>query len=544
MAELYFGGDIITMERETDNPEAVLITSGKIVYVGALAEAKRIAAKLKGENLTEIDLKGHTLMPSFIDPHGHISLVAQFSSFCDLSECTTFEEIVHTLMMYKEENTISSDGIILGNGYDHNFLAEQEHPTKQVLDRVSAEIPIYIFHTSGHMGVANSALLELAAVTKETPNPQGGMFGRDAEGNPNGYIEETSAIAKVVTAAYTRIKGDFVQQMLDAQQIYLQNGITTVQDGASGYQTLEGLTAIAKNHLYKIDVISYVMTDDFEKAVEDYGTYFQQYQGRFKIGGAKIVLDGSPQGKSAWLLEPYEGESEYCGYPTHRTDEVIAATEAAVKGRYQLLAHCNGDAASEQFISSYAHAVKGAERMGESIEEIMDLRPVMIHCQTVREEQLDRMKELNMIPSIFVAHTYYWGDVHLKNLGAVRGARISPVKSALDRGLVYNFHQDPPVLQPNIMQTVWCAVNRQTRSGRPIGPEQCIGVYDALKGVTINGAYAYHEEEQKGSLSVGKLADMVVLDQNPLKIDKMQIRGIRVLETLKEGESVWVGDVV
>lgn len=129
----------------------------------------------------------------------------------------------------------------------------------------------------------------------------------------------------------------------------------------------------------------------------------------------------------------------------------------------------------------------------------------MIHCQTVRDYQLDRMVKLNMIPSIFVAHTYYWGDIHLKNLGPVRGANISPVKSALERGLVYNFHQDPPVVKPDMMNTVWCAVNRLTRTGQPIGQNQCIDVYDALKGVTINGAYEYHEEDKKGSLKAGEV---------------------------------------
>lgn len=164
----------------------------------------------------------------------------------------------------------------------------------------------------------------------------------------------------------------------------------------------------------------------------------------------------------------------------------------------------------------------------------------MIHCQTVGDDQLDEMKELGMIPSIFVAHTWYWGDVHLKNLGSVRGAHISPARAAMERGLIYNFHQDTPVVEPDMLHTVWCAVNRVTRSGKPIGQEQCIGVYEALKGVTVHGAYAYHEEERKGTLEAGKLADMVILDRNPLKTDKMQIRDIQVLETIKEGKTLYI----
>lgn len=168
-----------------------------------------------------------------------------------------------------------------------------------------------------------------------------------------------------------------------------------------------------------------------------------------------------------------------------------------------------------------------------------ELRPVMIHCQTVRNDQLDKMVELDMIPSIFNAHTYYWGDVHLKNLGQERGSRVSPTKSAFDRGLVVNFHQDAPVVAPDMLHTIWCAVNRITRKGVQIGPEECVSVYDALKAVTINGAYAYFEENEKGSIEQGKLADFVILDQNPLEVDKMKIKDIQVMETIKEGESVF-----
>ena len=547
MAEVYFGGDIITMEQETDHPESLLVSDGKIAFVGALAEAKRMGeelAKIEKKPLVEKDLKGRTLMPSFIDPHGHISMVAQFSSFCNLSECTAFDQIVTALKEYKEKNEITAEGMIVGNGYDHNFLEEQAHPTKAVLDQVSAQIPIFVMHTSGHMGVANSALLQMAGLTDDTPDPEGGRYGRDEAGNLDGYVEETPAMTKVLLTAFPRIKGDYVQQIMNAQQTYLKNGITTIQDGATGYQTMQGLAEIAKNHLLKLDVVSYVMTHELEQTLAVYGDYFQHYQNRLKIGGAKIVLDGSPQGKSAWLSKPYEGETDYCAYPTHPDEDVYEAAKAAVEGKYQLLAHCNGDAASEQYIDCYTRAVEavtgisGAENVSEKSKEL-DLRPVMIHCQTVRDDQLDRMARLRMIPSIFAAHTYYWGDIHLKNLGPVRGAHISPSKAALERGLVYNFHQDPPVVKPDMMHTVWCAVNRITRKGQSIGADQRIGVYDALKGVTINGAYEYHEEKQKGSLRVGKLADLVILDQNPLKKDKMKLATVKVLATIKEGETVY-----
>lgn len=529
MKKLYYGGDIITMEEEQVPVEAVLMEDGKIVFKGTLQAAQKRCTP----DTEQIDLKGKTLMPSFIDPHGHISMVAQFSAFANLSGCRNFNEIVEVLKKYKEDNHIGPEGAVLGCAYDHNFLEEHTHPTKQVLDEVSTDIPVFVFHTSVHMGTANSALLSLAGVTENTKDPQGGKFGRDSKGLLSGYVEETPAVEKILRPLMARIKTDPMKLAVNAQEEYVKYGITTVQDGAVTEPDVALFTAAAETGKLKIDVVSYVMTDSYDAVTQKFAVYNGKYQNRYKIGGAKIVLDGSPQGRSAWLTRPYEGEKSYRGYPTHPDEVVEAACLASVKGGYQLLAHCNGDAASDQFIQSFTKAVEGQEGRKK------DLRPVMIHCQTVRDDQLAQMAELNMIPSIFIAHTYYWGDIHLKNLGLVRGAHISPAKAALQHGLIYNFHQDPPVVHPDMMHTVWCAVNRITRTGQPIGQDQCISVYDALKGITINAAYAYFEENSKGSIREGKLADLVILDANPLKVEKSALRDIKVLCTIKEGDVIY-----
>ena len=533
MQKLYYGGDIVTMREETDAPEAVLVTDGKISYVGELVEARRQC--LPGAE--EIDLEGKTLMPSFIDPHSHIAMLAQYTDFANLGKCTSFKDLAVTLSDWLKEKRLAEGEVLVGYGYDHNFLDEQQHPTKEVLDRVSDTIPVCILHTSGHMCVANSVLLRECGITADTPDPEGGKFGREEDGTPNGYIEEVPAMVKVLIPVFSRVKADFARQLEKAQQIYLKYGITTVQDGSTNASGFQKLAECAKEQVFHLDVVSYVLADDLEKTAEEYPEYYQKYHNRLKIGGAKIILDGSPQGRSAWLRKPYEGEETYCGYPAHTQEETDRWVETAVEKGYQLLAHCNGDAASGQYLAAFE---KAAAKTPENPEKIRALRPVMIHCQTVGDDQLDEMKELGMIPSIFVAHTWYWGDVHLKNLGSVRGAHISPARAAMERGLIYNFHQDTPVVEPDMLHTVWCAVNRVTRSGKPIGQEQCIGVYEALKGVTIHGAYAYHEEERKGTLEAGKLADMVILDRNPLKTDKMQIRDIQVLETIKEGKTLYI----
>lgn len=535
MRKLYYGGDIITMTAKTDAPEAVLVRDDKIEYVGSLDRAQAIA----GAEAEKADLKGKTLMPSFIDSHSHISMYAQFSGFADLSGCTTFDEIVETLNRYKEEKQIGEDGAIVGTGYDHNFLREETHPTRLVLDQVSETIPVCLFHTSGHMAVANTPLLKLAGLTKETQEPKGGHYGRDEAGGLNGYLEEVPALAPVLMKAFSRIKADPIKQLSEVQDIYLKYGITTVQDGGTNREGVEQFLKFAEQGAFKLDVVAYAISG--ENGISDllsaHTDAVGRYENHYKIGGAKIILDGSPQGKTAWLSRPYEGEESYCGYPTHSDETVEKVIKKSLDGGYQILAHCNGDEASEQYIRCFKKALASAGNV------CADTRPVMIHCQTVRDDQLDEMKKIGMLPSIFVAHTYYWGDIHLRNLGPDRGNRISPVKSALECGLKYNFHQDSPVLKPDMMQTIWCAVNRITRKGVKIGKEQRISVFDALKGVTVHAAYAYHEEDKKGTIEAGKLADLVILDKNPLKTDPMELKDIAVEETIKEGKTLYIRNV-
>ena len=486
MKKLYFGGDIITMKQEGDDPEAVVTDGKTIIYVGD----RKGADALEDSEMERIDLKGMTLMPAFIDPHSHFSQVAQSILMCDLSETRSFSDIYETLKDYMEKNSINKQGIIFASGYDHNFLKEGKHPDKTLLDRVSRWVPIYISHASGHMGVANSALLDLVGLTSNTPDPEGGKFGRNTDGTLNGYVEETPALMQILLPALPRMKMDIEKQMELAQEFYLKYGITTVQEGASNGQGVQRLIQYALFGKLQLDVVVYILENEYEQSSAVFKDYVDAYN------------------KDSYVEE---------------------AALNAVKGNYQIIAHCNGDAAAEQFLDSYEKALKQTENPN------MDLRPVMIHCQTIRDDQLDRMKVLKMIPSIFIGHTYYWGDIHLKNLGHDRGSHISPAKSALERGLIYNFHQDTPVTKPDMLHSVWCAVNRITRNGQPIGQDQCISTYDALKGITIHAAYQYHEEDRKGTLEAGKNADMVILDKNPLKVDKKEIKDIRIIQTICKG---------
>ena len=530
MEKLYFNGDIITMEGEGQYVEAVLVADGKIKAAGAYDE---VAAQ-KGADCEIVDLQGKTLMPSFIDAHSHAaSMAPMFASLCDLAPCNNFDEIAAALKKYIEEKQIPAGEMVVGINYDDSFLAEQAHPHRDLLDSVSTEHPIVVMHVSVHMIVANSMALASVNFNEDMAEIPGGEIGRYEDGRLNGYLAEASSYA-LIGGIFASMQQKMAQLWLVAQDMYLSYGITTVQDGGSAPAVVGMMRQFDKAGMVKLDTVVYTSYDpSLPEAMESLKDVHRKYDGHVKLGGIKIVLDGSPQARTAWMTEPYVGTEEY-GVPIKKDEEVEACVKMALDYDAQLLAHCNGDATGDQYLNSVEKMLPLSENPNKE-----NLRFTMIHCQTARKDQIERMAKLNMIPSIFVAHVNYWGDVHMKNFGPARGSRVSPVKEALDAGLVYNFHTDTPVVKPDLLHSVWSAVNRVTRKGQTIGEDLKIGVYDALKGITINAAYSYFEEDSKGSIREGKRADLVVLDANPLKVDPMAIKDIKVLETIKDGVTVY-----
>lgn len=524
---LYYNGDILTMDDTIPYAQAVLTEDGIIRHVGTIEEVLRLA----DETARKIDLQRHTLMPAFLDSHSHVTALAATMRLTSLQGAQDFEEIAARLVRAQHEHPVGPGEWLMGFGYDHNILKERQHPTKDLLDAVSQEVPILISHASGHMGVVNSAGLRLWEIAADTPDPEGGVIGRQEDSQPNGYLEENAFMEysqRVAPPSFGQIANGFLQ----AQQIYLENGITTIQDGKLGAADFELLHKLARQGLLKADVVGYVDlkgSGEVLRRHEELG----EYQNQFRLGGYKLFLDGSPQGKTAWLTEPYEGSRDgYCGYPVYTDEQVQEFLRQALEQRQQILVHCNGDAACEQLL-----------RCMETLQTQTGcdwplLRPVMIHAQLLRENQMQRVKSLGIIPSFFVAHTYHWGDVHLQNLGD-RANRISPAGSAMLHGIPFTFHQDTPVIEPDMMETIWCAVQRTTRQGVRLGEEERIPVAEALKAVTIHAAYQYFEEDNKGSISPGKLADLIVLSENPLRVPLERLRGIQVLKTIKDGECVY-----
>lgn len=523
-ATVYYHGPILTMEADAPMPQAVRVENGRITYVGDLSTAK-------GEGDVELfDLQGHALLPGFIDAHSHIASFASTLGLAALNGVKCFEEIVARLQDFIQKTHPGPDEWVMGFGYDHNDLAEGTHPDKALLDRIGDGRPILITHASGHMGVANSKALELLGITADTPDPPGGRIGRMPHTHtPNGYLEEAAFVQNSARVPAPSMQ-QLVRQFRQAQKVYARYGITTAQEGLVKEMQWSVLKAVAEQDGLFLDVVSYIDLKEHAALLTKEIDSFQTYRHHLRIGGYKMFLDGSPQGRTAWMTTPYQGSSD-CGYPIYTDEQVCQMMRACIDARQQLLVHCNGDAAAQQMIDCY--------RRVTAQSPVRDDRPVMIHAQLVRPDQLQQMAQLHILASFFVAHTYYWGDTHIQNFGLARSQSISPVQSAIQNGVIYTFHQDTPVLPPDMLDTIGCAMARTTRNGTVLGASERVSAYEALKAITINAAYQYHEEHEKGSIRAGKRADLVILEQDPLKASAQEIKQIPILTCIKDGQVIY-----
>ena len=538
---IYFNGKIITVDDKNTIAEAVLVENGKIAKVGTSEDVLSV----KDENTKLIDLEGNTMVPGFYDPHGHLVAQAQVLMIVPLSEASSKEDVVQSLKDYYEMN---KDGLkegdwIIGFGYDNSKFPDGQHPTKFDLDQVTTEYPITVSHASGHIAVVNSLGLEKYGYDGlDYIVPNGGVV-RTVEGSreANGVLEENAILdeeKKKIIPEFGMEK--LLESIVKCQKLYASMGITTTQDASvdenNHYNEL--LLALANQNQNIIDIVGISTQFSTFNQMKNEGTPKREYFNHYKLAGAKTWLDGSPQGKTAWLSEPYyevpEGQpSDYSGYGT-QTDEVVTEYFVnCINNNLQVNVHTNGDLACEQFLRCYEKAI---EITGHGVE----LRPVMVHCQALRKDQMERVKNVGAVITFFNDHVWFWGDYHYESVfGPKRAQNISPLGWALNMGIKFTLHQDPPVKLPNQLLGIHNAVNRKTQSGRVLGEEHRIPVIEALKAVTINGAYQYFEEEIKGSIEKGKYADFVILDKNILEVNPEEIKNIKVLETIKEGNTIF-----
>jgi predicted amidohydrolase YtcJ len=535
---IYTGGPILTINDRLPRVEAVAVKRGIIIAAGSIND---ILAHQGGE--TEMfDLGDHVLLPGFVDSHGHAVMGGLQALSANLlpppdGPSTDIATLKMTLHDWISENRTVVDqmNLIVGFGYDESQLAEKRPPTRYELDEVSENIPIIIVHQSGHFGVANSKALETAGISKGSEPPPGGVIRIDESGEPTGVLEENAffeALAPLISNLGTEGMEAFARA---GTRLWASFGYTTAQEGRSLPSVVETLKQVAADGDIPIDVVAYpdVLVDRNYIAAN----VSMEYENGVRVGGAKLTIDGSPQGFTALRDRPYYDPvgnypAGYGGYAAATMEQTQDAVRWAYENSIQIITHANGEGASDMLIS--------AIRAAQSEFGPLETRPVLVHGQFQREDQVESYKRLGVFPSVFPMHTFYWGDWHRDHtVGPVNAENISPTGWIVQRGMMFGTHHDAPVAFPDSMRVLAATVTRRTRSGDILGPHQRVDVMTALKAMTIWPAWQHFEENNKGSIEVGKIADFVILSDDPTTVDPESLAELRVMVTIKADKVIY-----
>jgi predicted amidohydrolase YtcJ len=522
------------MDAGNSTAEAVAFLNGRIEAVGTNQEVNQL---ITDEHVV-VDLAGKIVMPGFIEAHGHFpwsgfNVVGVNLNSPPIGNMTCISDVIKALK--KKVAETESGKWVLGLGYDDTNLAEKRRLTRADLDAVSLDHPVFVNHISGHLGMANRLALEAAGIDTNTPNPEGGVICRDAKTDePTGVLEE-AANFMVFQLATNFTMEEKLAVIKWSVEDYAQNGVTTVQSGFTTEELFNGLSAASRIGQIPLRIITWPDPELSEKIIEGKIEAEEHNTEIFQIGAAKIIGDGSIQGYTAHLTEPYHvpfsDDKDYRGYPVTERKVMLELVKKFHRAGKQLAIHGNGDATIDDIIYAIDQAQKEYPRE--------DHRHIIVHCQTARYDQLDEMKRLGITPSFFSAHAYYWGDRHYNIfLGPERACRQNPAKTALNKGIPFSIHLDTPITPINPLLLVWSAVNRLSTGGYIIGEDERISALQALRATTIDAAWQIFQEDNRGSVEVGKYADLVVLSDNPLQ-QPDSIKDIEVLETIVGGRTIY-----
>ena len=533
--KIFLGGTIITVDDNNPEARAIAVHDGKIQAIGSETEV----SKFRGSKTEVIDLKGNTLLPGFIDIHTHPILSAMMEETIDISGFNHKNQAEVMASLKKGIKEKGSGKWVLAYGWDPAILRDLEAPTLDELDRMAPENPLFIIAQTLHSGFANSLALEAAGITKDTPNPEGGYFDKDENGELTGLIVEVGAMAKISNATPKYPWAAYVYLLTKQMETYSKAGYTTIV--APGLQPIipkhiQSLQEVAEHPNTPVRVFTYPLFDKLEKSD------FKPSQGnqQFKVLGPKFWVDGSPYAGGMAMNEPYldneftrnrlgikSGEKGHLNYDDERLSFLVNKFH---KEGWQIAAHVQGERAAKQFLNAVEAAQQSFPRE--------DYRHRMEHNALVTSEQLKRAFRLGVTPSFYIDHIYYYGDA-LKEVivGPNRASRFMPINSAKKAGHRFTIHTDSPSSPIGVLREMRVAVTRNTRSGKYVlGHDEMITVDDAIKAVTINAAWQIFEEDTRGSLEVGKLADFTVLSGNLKNIPPEEWKSIEIVGTYLAGE--------
>lgn len=538
-AFIFTNGTILTMDTNVPSAEAIGVRDGTIVCAGALPDVQAVMGKAELR-----DLAGATLLPGFIDGHSHFPAGGMNRLFGVDAAVQDLEELGDRLAARARE--CRPGEWVIGYGFDDQFVNGKRQPTVRELDAACPDVPVFMRHVTGHTGYANSMALRLAGITRDTPNPPGGLIGHDPSGEPDGVLEGIPAQTLVRRLVPPRATVDMKKALLAESRVYAAAGITTAQGGPAfspmdaemGYAVTDFFLQCAREGSLPLRTVLFVRANNPEKLapypVTRAGSDLSGC-GMVTLGAAKLWADGDPRAHTGYFSKPYahvrEGETDFRGECLYTPEELTELILPMHRRGWQIAVHANGDAGIETVLLAY-----------EQIQRIMprpDARHLIIHAQYATGNQLARMVRAGVYPCFFTAPLYFWDEIHAREAGEERVNDFCPLGDADRLGLRFNLHTDSPILPVDPLLQVQIAVTRTSRSGAVRGRHQAISVHAALRAVTIDAAFLNGEENVKGSLAPGKYADFVILERNPLAVPADEIKDIPVVATIVGGREVY-----
>ena len=530
---VFLNGKVVTVDASDRIAEAVAVRDGKIVRVGSNSKVKELVR----EGTKVIDLTGKTLLPGFIDSHTHLVDAALSLRYLVDGRTPPNKSISDILEKIKERSKETSKGewiIVQGSMFWDRKLAEKRYPNKEELDEAAPDHPVVVW-ASAHVSIVNSKALKVAGITKDTPDPPGGKIEKDETGEPTGVLRECFALLPLPSYAHEQIKETV---KMGAQKWWVQQGITTVHCFCGSYAMRIYQELLEEDELpLRIHLVVY--TEDPRIGLEsliNLGICAVFGNEKLKLGGLKIFVDGAFMGLSAATYEPYVGMPNYCGLlqltPKELTEIAIKANREGIR----LCIHAIGDKAQDMALDAIEEALRAVPKR--------DHRHRIEHLGNVltSKERIKRAKRLGVIPVPTVEWIHAYGDFIEEFLGPERAKQSFPIKTLFDEGLRPPGCSDTLGTEPlsiNPFFSIWCAVTRKTFAGNKLIPEEGISVMDGIRMYTINGAYAGFEENVKGSIEPGKLADMIVISDDILTVPADKIKDIRVDMTMIDGKIIY-----
>jgi len=536
--KLFYGGTILTVDDQFSEVEALVIEDKMIVATGSLEDMK----KQYGNNSQMVDLKGHVMLPGFIDPHSHVISFAPIRFLTENIGLIHFKTTAEALEHLKAKVTELEDGEwLLASNWDPAVQEGVSALTIKELDEVSKDHPVFVLNTSGHLAYVNSKAFEVSGISQDISNPSGAEYVRDENGKLNGVIKNNVAFLPIWLSNPAVKNLNLTDALISLLNDFNKYGITTTSEfslGASTRSTSEAelLFEASERKDFSARVMAYPLyslNDEWTEA----GVKMYDGNDLARLTGFKLIADGSNQGFTGLQRDGYYSSSQKgnMGVQYMSVEEIIKIAEQRVKEGWHLSLHGNGDKAIDNILEAM-------QQLKDKGYDLTTIRPRIEHCSILHDEQIQKMKELGVSASFLIGHVHYWGTFMRDNVfGPEKVQLLDRCASVEKEGISFTIQSDFSVTEPDMLKLVEIAVVRNTfkEPDYILAPQERISVESAIRAITSEAAWQLMSEDIIGSIEVGKYADLVILEKDPRKVEPTEISEIKVLETWMNGRIVF-----